>query len=52
MARALASTEPRPVTRLKPVVESASAAEALKPKTPAVGQITSVGCPDGVFGWQ
>ncbi len=41
MARLLPSTEPRPPTRLYPVVESEL--EASKPKTPPAGQITSVG---------
>jgi hypothetical protein len=41
MPRLLASTEPRPATRLYPVVESAL--EDSKPKTAALGQITSPG---------
>lgn len=41
MARLLPSTEPRPPTGLYPVVESEL--EASNPKTPAVGQITSLG---------
>lgn len=40
-ARLSPSTEPRPPTRLYPVVESAL--EASNPKTPPAGQITSVG---------
>jgi hypothetical protein len=40
-ARLLASTEPRPPTRLYPVVESAF--DAANPMTPPAGQITSVG---------
>jgi hypothetical protein len=50
MARLLPSTEPSPATRLYPVVESALV--ELNPKTPAVGQITSVGWPEGVPFWQ
>jgi hypothetical protein len=54
IAKAFASTEPRPVTKLYPVV--VSALEASKPKTSVLpvlpGQITSAGCPDGVAPWQ
>lgn len=50
VANTLASTEPRPVTRLYPVVVSALVAS--NPKTPADGHITSAGCPAGVPDWQ
>ena len=53
-ASTLASTEPRPVTRLYPVV--VSAVEALNPIIPAEapvdGQITSAGFPEGCPPWQ
>ncbi len=54
VARLYASTEPRPVTTLYPLI--GSELEALKPITPVVpddpGQITSAGFPEGVSPWQ
>ena len=49
-ANLLTSTEPRPVTRLYPVV--ASAFETLNPTTPEPGHSTLAGNPAGVFGLQ
>lgn len=49
-ARCCRFTEPKPVTRLKPV--TASPVEASNPSTPLAGHCRATGWFEGVFGWQ